>query len=379
MRRGRLPRGAARRPRSRLRGGIHEPTGHRHTGVGGPRRRRDPAGVVGPVVSAEQARPSNTEPADAWDAVADERERLADERERLADTREHLANERERLADEQERLLDERRDAAAFERDSSGDHDESTARADAEAELARAEARVERALAERERAKIALQRRLDAEQRAEANRARETATIAVSELGDDELRWANEGRSFVASERHDSAHTRDALQMVRDELADRRERLADERDVADRARELAEDARGANQMRTTAGGARGRSVRAHADLEEIREAARRQRRAAMRGREHDRASRSDGEHSAGSTYVPTAYGPGLTEQFAALTRELFASHDLTTISRRVIEFAVQCVPNCVAAGFALLPGVAPALHVTTDAVAQRLDAMQMAT
>jgi hypothetical protein len=316
-----------------------------------------------PTMSGQDPYSVGGESADAWDAIVDERERLADERERLADTREQLATERERLADELERLLDERRDEAAFERDAVPDNDE----------LARANARVSRAIAERDRAQAAVHRRHDAARRADALSSRAGDLADAQELHGEELSWAAERESFVAHERVRLAHARDDLQDVRDELAERREQLADERDVDDRRREHDENTRDANEMRKVASGARARTARARADLQEIRETARRQRHTAAGERQHDREARADAALPAHRA----EFGRGLTAQFAALTRELFVSQDLAATTRRVLDFGVQCIPDCVAGGVALLPGHTSTLHITTDVVARQLDALQI--
>src|SRR4029079_6207060 len=165
------------------------------------------------------------------------------------------------------------------------------------------------------------------------------------------------------------------LQDVRDDLAERREQLADQRDVDDRRREHDENTRDANEMRKVASGARARTARARADLQEIRETARRQRQTAARERQQDRVSRADAAVPAHRA----EFGRGLTAQFAALTRELFVSQDLAATTRRVLEFGVQCIPACVAGAVALLPGHTSPLHITTDAVARQLDALQIET
>ena len=197
----------------------------------------------------------------------------------------------------------------------------------------------------------------------------------AQELNGEELSWAAERESFVAHERVRLADVRDELQDVRDELAERREQLADERDVDDRRREHDENTRDANEMRKVASGARARTARARADLQEIRETARRQRHTAAVDRQHDREARADAALPAHRA----EFGRGLTAQFAALTRELFVSQDLAATTRRVLEFGVQCIPECVAGGVALLPGHTSTLHITTDVVARQLDALQIET
>ena len=127
-------------------------------------------------------------------------------------------------------------------------------------------------------------------------------------------------------------------------------------------------------MRKVASGARARTARARADLQEIRETARRQR--------HTAAANANTTERREPTPLPAhraEFGRGLTAQFAALTRELFVSQDLAATTRRVLDFGVQCIPECVAGGVALLPGHTSTLHITTDAVARQLDALQIET
>jgi hypothetical protein len=309
---------------------------------------------------------------DDWDVTADERERLADERERLADERETLADQREYLADEQERLLDARFDAWHREHDEVDGVGDETIEREARATLERAEARVERAVAERDRARSAVERARRAAERGTADGERREQLRRASELDETERSWSLERRAFVAGERARLADARDRSDDGRDELADRRERDADRRDLSDskRARTLER-----SQQSDPSSSARG-----GADLSTVRDAAHRQRQQAARARERARTDRVDARsHAPLAPWSSESYGPGLAAQFALLTRELFSSRDLTQTIERVETFALDAIPGCVAAGVAITGGGQPALHVTTDAIAQRLDALQFAS
>jgi GAF domain-containing protein len=323
-------------------------------------------------VNDDQSEPlPSSDALDEWEVAADERERLADERERLADEREALADEREYLADEQERLLDAREGVWHREHDDVEGVDEETLEAEARAALERAEARVERAVAERERARAAVERAREATARAEAATERRQQLRRSTELDEAELAWSIERRAFVAGERRRVAEARDRAEDQRDELADRRERTADRRDAAEAKRA------GSLQRRSPEATD---SARGSADLASVRDAALRQRRLAARQRERARAERVDARaHAADGPWSPDSYGPGLAAQFALLTRELFASSDLTHTIERIETFALDSVPGCVAAGVAITGGGQPMLHVTTDAIAHRLDALQLAS
>ena len=72
------------------------------------------------------------------------------------------------------------------------------------------------------------------------------------------------------------------------------------------------------------------------------------------------------------------YGGYLAAQFAALTRELFASQDLFEVAERVGDLALECIPGVVASGVTFFEGVRPMAHVATDDVAHQLDAYQLA-
>jgi hypothetical protein len=315
---------------------------------------------------------------DDWDSVAAERERLADERERLADEREALADEREYLADEQERLLDGRYAAwhDAHERVDAGGDDQ-TIRREAEATLERAEARVERALAERERARLAIQRARDAIARADAETERAEQLRLSAGLDTAERAWSDERRAFVAGERERMAEARERAETVRDELAERRERDADRRDLAESKRALALQRRSADGRPAAPPGGGSEASRVASDLAKIRDAAHRQRQHAARERDRARADRIDARaHTAGPPWSSDGYGPGLAAQFTLLTRELFASTNLTRTIERVETFALDAIGGCVAVGVAIIGGGQPTLHVTTDAVAQRLDDLQ---
>jgi hypothetical protein len=312
---------------------------------------------------------------DGWDAVAAERERLADERERLADEREALADEREYLADEHERLLDDRNAARQRAREGDDADDDETVRLEARSSLERAEAHVERALAERERARNRLGRAERAESRAEAGVEHDARLEGVDTLADDERVWADERRAFVASERERLSNLRDRADDQRDELADQRERRADRRDAAETKRSADLDRRDGRARRGSRPGSSGSP--AGADLVEVRDAAQRQRQHAARARDRERADRADARtHGTSPIWSSEFYGPGLAAQFALLTRELFASRDLAHTIERVQTFALDALPGCVASGVTILGNAVPTLHITSDAVAQRLDELQ---
>ena len=314
---------------------------------------------------------------DEWDAVADERQRLADERERLADEREALADEREYLADEQERLLDGRYAAWHRAHDRVDSIDDVTVQREAEATLERAEARVDRALAERARAQLAIQRARDAIDRTDAQTERGEQLRRSTQLGDAERPWSDERRAFVASERMRLAEVRDRAEDDRDELAGRREQDADQRDITESKRALALQRRNVDGRRAAPAGDGPDAARAGTDLAKVRNAAHRQRQHAARERERARTDRDDARaHAASAPWSADGYGPRLAAQFALLTRELFASRNLTRTIERVQTFALDSVSGCVALGVAITGGGQPTLHVTTDAVAQRLDELQ---
>ena len=150
--------------------------------------------------------------------------------------------------------------------------------------------------------------------------------------------------------------------------------------MADRDREQEAISRRAVEQRESADSARGRTARARADLAEVRETARRQRRIAAQERREATASRADAaSRMVDAGIMPTAYGARLTAQFTLLTRALFASQDLETIARRVLDFGVGSIPGCVAAGVAIVGVATPTLHVATDDAARQLDALQMET
>src|SRR4029077_17663976 len=72
------------------------------------------------------------------------------------------------------------------------------------------------------------------------------------------------------------------------------------------------------------------------------------------------------------------FGGFLLAQFTALTRELFASPDLFAVAERVADLTLECIPGAVAAGVTFFEGVRPVAHVTTDDIAEQLDAYQLA-
>ncbi len=305
----------------------------------------------------------------AWEDASDERERLADERERLADERERLADERERLADQDERIADR----VSADSDGTGDV--------AQEQLVRANARVQRALAEQERARAAVDRASLHDERIAAASERKRSAVASDALGDDEvdeLEWAWERQGFVAAERERVAGIREAEADVRDELARQREQAADRRDRAARRREELAVRRIAD-VTGVAAGLDQLTDRARRDLAAVREAGRRQRAAATDTRRQAAADRAEAGRrrvAAGATSPP--YGGYLAAQFAALTRELFASQDLFEVAERVVDLALGCIPGVVASGVTFFEGVRPMAHVATDEVAQQLDAYQLA-
>jgi hypothetical protein len=304
--------------------------------------------------------------AERWDDTADERERLADERERLADERERLADERERLADHDERLADR----ADLDGDGSGEA--------AEAQLLRAEGRVQRALAEQERARAAVDRAALREERVRAASAREDAASAARDLEGEDADWGWERGAFVAVERDRLARTRDTFADSRDELARRREHEADVRDRAARRRE---DVAAQRSVDLTGAAARldAPTDRARRDLAAVREVARRQRAAAAETRRQAVAARSESEpRRAAAGTGPDPYGGLLAAQFTGLTRELFSSQDLFAVARRVLDLTLDCIPGVVACGITFFEGVRPMAQITTDAIAEQLDAYQLA-
>ena len=319
--------------------------------------------------SAERA--ARQAEAAAWEDTRDERERLADERERLSDERERLADERERLADQDERIADR----MSADPDGTGDG--------AQEQLVRADARVQRALAEQERARAAVDRTSLRQERIDAATERTTSASGSDALGDDEIdedekEWAWERRGFVATERERVADVRQSEADVRDELARLREQEADVRDRAARRREeLA--LRQIADVTGLAAGLDQPTDRARHDLAAVREAGRRQRVAATDTRRQaavDRADAGRRRMAAGSMRLP--YGGYLAAQFAALTRELFASQDLFEVAERVGDLALECIPGVVASGVTFFEGVRPMAHVATDDVAHQLDAYQLA-
>ena len=90
----------------------------------------------------------------------------------------------------------------------------------------------------------------------------------------------------------------------------------------------------------------------------------------------DRADAGRRRMAAGSMRLP--YGGYLAAQFAALTRELFASQDLFEVAERVGDLALECIPGAVASGVTFFEGVRPMAHGATDDVAHQLDAYQLA-
>jgi len=311
--------------------------------------------------------------ADAWDRAADERERLAEEREQLANEREALANEREHLADEQERLLDQRYERLEANSDLGAAGDDQLTRVEVEGQLARSVARLERAVAERARAQEALERLTAGSERRDAKSDRTNDTAS----GADDDYWRGERRVFVASERERLTAARDAAQDGRDELADRRERDADRRDREMREREGRLETRESRRFKGAADTAVDQLVlRARGDLSQVREAAERQRRVGARRRQRARDERAEARTSSGSL-TSDVYGPRLIAEFLDLTRELFASPQVSAVAGRVLDFALECLPGYVTAGVVIVEGDAPTMRIATDPVAGQLDAFQL--
>ena len=299
------------------------------------------------------------------DADADEREWLADERERLADERERLADERERLADQAERAAD--RSGVAMD-----------AMAElATEQLARSEARVQRALAEHERARAAVERSAVTSERADAAAALVQAARAASGLDGDELEWARERRAFVSGERDVLADVRDIRADDRERLADEREREADDRDRAARRREEILAQHNADAVGSAAGLAQP-TERARHELAVVRDAARRQRAVATEGRRSAAVERADIRRRRAATSTDPDARSRLTAQFTALTQELFVSQELFAVAEHIAHLTLECIPGAVSSGVTLFEGVRPIAQVTTDDIAEQLDAYQLA-
>jgi hypothetical protein len=327
------------------------------------------------VASGDAKRHVGADGADLWDAAADERQRLADEREQLSNERENLADERERLADEHERLLDQRNAAHADDARLGTALDDEFARVEAEGNLIRSEARLQRAVAERTRAQVALERQeMNVERRtSDAERAGDR----VGPAEEDDEPWQLERRGFVAVERERLATLRDVAQDARDELAAGREHDADQRDRAERERDQGAALREAEHLRGAATVTASQQVlRARRDLSQVREAADRQRRGSARLRQRAAVDRAEASGRAAS-FIPDAYGPRLRAEFMDLTRELFASPQLSDVTDRALGFALECLPGYVAAGVTIVHGGLSTIRIATDPVAEQLDAFQI--
>jgi hypothetical protein len=325
--------------------------------VGGADARRD---------AAADAAAERDQLAAERDALSEERERLANEREALASEREVLADERERLADEFELLLDrrEQRLRAVGGLDWSAEDEPS----EAEARLLRLEAKVLRAVGERERAEVALERSRGQEEREKAATDRSTSAAGSSRLSGTELGWARERRDFVADERDRLADAREIAASDRDRLADEREHLADARDLGARSRDRMLGAReGSDPAPGNPTAHDPTSVRAVAQIQ--RADAREQRSRSAAGRV---AAVPIGIDRGGEQ------GLGLISQFFDLTQHLFATQDFIEIAHRVLDFGLDAVPGCASAGVTIVQGTRHLVeHITTDAVAQRLDDHQL--
>ena len=73
------------------------------------------------------------------------------------------------------------------------------------------------------------------------------------------------------------------------------------------------------------------------------------------------------------SFMPDAYGPCLAAEFLDLTRELFASQQLSEIADRALRFALECLPGYVAASVTIVHGGVATLRTATDLVAEQLD------
>jgi ANTAR domain len=327
------------------------------------------------VASGDAETRAGADGADLWDAAADERQRLAEEREQLSNERESLADERERLADENERLLDQRYATLSEDVRLGAALDDEFARVEAEGNLERAEARLQRAVAERARAQVALERQEMNVERHSAD-AERTADRGGSADDDDE-RWQLDRRGFVAVERERLATLRDTAQDARDELAATRERDADRRDHDARDREQNATLRETQQLRGAATTtAHQQVVRARSDLSQVREAADRQRRGSARLRQRAAVDRAEASGRAAS-FIPDAYGPRLRAEFMDLTRNMFASQQLSDVADRALRFGLECLPDYVAAGVTIVQGGLSTVRIATDPVAEKLDALQI--
>ena len=327
------------------------------------------------MASGDAERRAGADGADLWDAAADERQRLADEREQLSNERENLADERERLADEHERLLDQRHAAQADDVRLGTALDDEFARVEAEGNLVRSEARLQRAVAERTRAQVALERHERNAERRSSDAERSADHVGGPEEVDDH--WHLERRGFVAVERERLATMRDVAQDARDELAAGREQDADRRDREAREREDGAALRETEQFGGAASvTAHERVLRARSDLSQVRESADRQRRGSARLRQRAAVDRADASSRAAS-FIPDAYGPRLQAEFMDLTREMFASQQLAEVADRALRFALECLPDYVAAGVTIVHGGLSAVRIATDPVAEQLDAFQL--
>ena len=117
-------------------------------------------------------------------------------------------------------------------------------------------------------------------------------------------------------------------------------------------------------------------VRARGDLSQVRESADRQRRSSARLRQRAAVDRADASGRAAS-FIPDAYGPRLRAAFMDLTREMFASQQLSEVADRALRFALECLPDYVAAGVTIVHGGVSTVRIATDPVAEQLDAFQI--
>jgi hypothetical protein len=205
----------------------------------------------------------------------------------------------------------------------------------------------------------------------------ERSADRVAGADEDEERWQLERRGFVAVERERLAALRDAAQDARDELAAARERDADQRDREARVRDQgAAELETAHVRSAVSATAHQRVLRARSDLSQVRESADRQRRSSSRLRQRAAVDRAEASGRVAS-FIPDAYGPRLRAQFMDLTREMFASQDLSEVADRAIHFALECLPDYVAAGVTIVHGGLSTVRIATDPVAEQLDAFQI--
>jgi hypothetical protein len=117
-------------------------------------------------------------------------------------------------------------------------------------------------------------------------------------------------------------------------------------------------------------------LRARSDVSFTREVASRQRRSAALNRRGATADRAEARGRVAS-FFPNLYGPRLVAEFIDLTRELFASQQLSEVADRTLGFALDCLPSCVAASVTIVTSGQPTLRIATNATAEQLDTFQL--